>query len=215
MRKTSREAYDYICENGILGQRMFQAYDCMFQNGPMTAKELTVKAGIDGLWKVCSVLREMDLFLELGERTCSITGRNSILWDVTDKYPKTIKKEKKQSWKKRYQALEKEFVDLKRRYDSLSERCQIKESKKKTDDKDVDTVDMFPIEPKKKVQWPSYPLIPQDVLWVPISKPSGKIYCCFKCNEWMHQKNSFPMVQGRELCLKCLNDILKTPNKCT
>jgi len=87
MRYTSREAYEYICATGILGKRRTQAYTFLYRHGPMTALELTERRYIPGLWKRLSELEEMKLVGTLGTRACKVTGRNAMLWDVTDHIP--------------------------------------------------------------------------------------------------------------------------------
>ena len=87
-RSTSREALAYIESSGILGKRRTQAYRFLFDHGPMTANELSQHAGnLSGLWKRLSELRSMGMVREMGERKCAITGRQAILWDVTEKLP--------------------------------------------------------------------------------------------------------------------------------
>lgn len=64
----------------------------------MTANEvfeqLNLKTNQSGRF---TEMLEMGVIQEVGERVCSITGRNVILWDVTDQLPK--KKERKRKTK--------------------------------------------------------------------------------------------------------------------
>ena len=66
---------------------------------PCTATELekhmNTKYNMKGTWKVLSFLKDLDVVYEVGTRNCSITGRNVIEWDLTDRLP--VKVAKKQS----------------------------------------------------------------------------------------------------------------------
>ena len=94
VRDTSIEAYNKIKENGLLSKRRWQVYDVVYNHGPMTSGEAFKILNNGSATKSLTQsrarfteLREMGVFVELGERTCSVTGHAAILWDVTSKLP--------------------------------------------------------------------------------------------------------------------------------
>ncbi len=95
IRQTSIEAYQTIRESGLLSRRRLEAYDILFNHGPMTAQELDRKAGSVGLWKRLSELEAVGVVATVGERDCKVTNMNAILWDVTDKLPIKFEKPKR------------------------------------------------------------------------------------------------------------------------
>lgn len=94
VRQTSLAAYITIRDSGILSQRRWEAYSALYQHGPVTANELCQKAGVTGLWKRLSELKQLDLVKEVGQSTCSITGMTATLWDVTDNVPASFTRPK-------------------------------------------------------------------------------------------------------------------------
>lgn len=100
-RKTSVEAYREIKTGGLLSKRRFEVYECLFYNGPMTASEIsemlpgkksrTIGSNVHAR---LGELRESGVVYEVKERICSISGKNVIEWDVTDKLPAPIQKKK-------------------------------------------------------------------------------------------------------------------------
>lgn len=87
MRETSREAWEYINQSGVVSLRRREAYNILYGYGPMTAQELQRKAEQPGLWKRISELVDMGLVEERGKRACGVTGRMAIIWDVTPNMP--------------------------------------------------------------------------------------------------------------------------------
>lgn len=95
-RKTSKEAFEAIKASGLLAKRKLQVYEILFDFGPLTAGEV-FRRGIDeGIWNntvkggICARLtdlRDANCVEETGERICSVSGRNTILWDVNGKTP--------------------------------------------------------------------------------------------------------------------------------
>jgi hypothetical protein len=94
-RQTSREAYDTIVKNGMLSKRRFQVYHTLFFSGPLTAGEITAlintSLGMNvQLNSISPRLAEMErsgAVTSVGERACTVTGHNAIIWDVTGKLP--------------------------------------------------------------------------------------------------------------------------------
>lgn len=86
-RNTSIQVYDKIKANGLLSKRRFQAYDTVFNHGPLTATQVSKIAGVPGLWKRLPELRKLGVVAEVGTSQCPITGETVLLWDVTDQLP--------------------------------------------------------------------------------------------------------------------------------
>lgn len=99
VRQTSIDAYNTIKENGFLSRARWLVYDALYKNGPLTRSEVDSVLTM-GCYKshvsarLCE-LRDMGVVSEIGERQCSVSGQNVILWDVTSKLPIKLKKQKK------------------------------------------------------------------------------------------------------------------------
>lgn len=101
-RQTSIDCYNQIKEEGLLSKRRMEVFEAIYNLAPCTSAE-----AINTLPKSKSPsqararfteLRELGVIYEKGERTCTITGRNVIEWDLTDNLPikgKVIKNTKK------------------------------------------------------------------------------------------------------------------------
>jgi len=97
MRKTSLDAYNSIRENGILSRARFLVYSNLFESGPLTANELAEKMKVRVKGSVCArltELRDMGCVEEIKEIKCPISGLKTILWDVNDRIPVRLKREK-------------------------------------------------------------------------------------------------------------------------
>lgn len=88
-RRTSYAAYMKIEANGLLSKARLAVYQELFQRGPMTAGELA--ESINMVRNNCATrlaeLRDRGVVAEVGERECTVTHKNVIVWDVTDKLP--------------------------------------------------------------------------------------------------------------------------------
>jgi len=80
MRETSIEGYRFALRSGLVGKKQQDVYRALSAAGPSTAQELSRE--ISGAWKRLSELRDMGMVCEVGKRTCRVTGRQSIVWDV-------------------------------------------------------------------------------------------------------------------------------------
>lgn len=100
VRQTSIEAYQQIEAEGLLSAMRFKVYSALFHHGPATAAELSStfprsKGGRGEAGNVHARLTELEergVARELGERKCTVTSRNVIVWDVTDQLPRDPKK---------------------------------------------------------------------------------------------------------------------------
>ena len=95
-RQTSIDCFSQIKEEGLLSKRRLQVYESIYNSAPCTAsevfKEKNLKTNQSGRF---TELRDLGVIYEKGERICSITGRNVIEWDLTDRLPIIIKKHNK------------------------------------------------------------------------------------------------------------------------
>ncbi len=97
VRTTSFEAYREIRDRGLLSPMRWRVYACLYGYGPFTSAELdehmrNPKELRPGYHKRLSELRGMEVVQEVGERECRVTGRNAIVWDVTDRLPVKLDK---------------------------------------------------------------------------------------------------------------------------
>jgi hypothetical protein len=95
-RQTSIDCYNKIKQEGLLSKRRLQVYESIFNYAPCTASEVfnekNLKTNQSGRF---TELRDLGVIYEKGERLCSVTGRNVIEWDLTDRLPIKIKKSNK------------------------------------------------------------------------------------------------------------------------
>jgi len=97
-RLTSALAYEAVMEDGTVNRSCQRIYAKLYDKGPMTGTECFIsidedlksegKQGIN--WNTrtrLSELRARGLIYETGTRSCKITGRMVIEWDVTDRLP--------------------------------------------------------------------------------------------------------------------------------
>ena len=95
-RQTSIDCFNQIKEEGLLSKRRLQVYESIYNSAPCTASEVfkdkNLKTNQSGRF---TELRDLGVIYEKGERTCSITGKNVIEWDLTDRLPVNIKNSKK------------------------------------------------------------------------------------------------------------------------
>ena len=91
-RQTSIDCFNQIKQEGLLSKRRLQVYESIYNSAPCTAsevfKEKNLKTNQSGRF---TELRDLGVIYEKGERTCSITGKNVIEWDLTDRLPVNIK----------------------------------------------------------------------------------------------------------------------------
>lgn len=99
VRHTSLEAYEEIKQNGLLGERQFQVYETLAKSWLEAGKALSQAE----CWKLIEATVETDRpsitprFAELekkglvepcGERECAVTGKNVLVWKITNNLPK-------------------------------------------------------------------------------------------------------------------------------
>ena len=96
-RQTSIDCFNEIRENGLLSGRRLEVYEAILKNAPCTTNEALqdVYSGSHGVGSRTTELRDVGVIYEKGEKKCSITGRNVIEWDLTDRLPVNLKKTNK------------------------------------------------------------------------------------------------------------------------
>jgi hypothetical protein len=93
MRQTSIECYNQIKASGLLTKARLQVYEALYNIGkPSTAREIFATMNIVKFEATrLTELRKMGAIYEVSTRKCSITNKNVIEWDLTDKLPVKLK----------------------------------------------------------------------------------------------------------------------------
>lgn len=98
-RQTSIEVYRQIEAEGLLSRMRLEVYSALFRIGPATAAEIARellkggasphggRGGPGNVGARLVELCELGVAQEVGERVCQVTGRNVLLWDVTNNLP--------------------------------------------------------------------------------------------------------------------------------
>jgi hypothetical protein len=98
-RKTSIECFNKIKQEGLLSKRRFEVYEALYTSAPCTSSEAIRNAkttfGVFGVSSRFTELRDSGVIYEKGEKQCTITGRNVIEWDLTDRLPVNFKNNNK------------------------------------------------------------------------------------------------------------------------
>jgi hypothetical protein len=99
-RKTSIDCFNQIKEEGLLSNMRFKIYESILINAPCTSAEvlstmLSKNSAITSSRARFTELRELGVIYEVQNRKCTITGRTSIEWDLTDRLPVNMKKTNK------------------------------------------------------------------------------------------------------------------------
>ena len=102
-RDTSIECYNKIKQEGLLSKMRFKVYSALLSIGkPSTTREVYETMNVIKQEATrFTELRNLGVIYEVQSRKCTITGRTSIEWDLTDRLPilietKRLKKTKKQ-----------------------------------------------------------------------------------------------------------------------
>ena len=98
-RQTSIDCYNEIRANGLLSKRRFEVYEALLSSAPCTSSEAIRNAkttfGVFGVSSRFTELRDLGVIYEVRTRECTVTGRNVIEWDLTDRLPLNVKKSNK------------------------------------------------------------------------------------------------------------------------
>jgi predicted transcriptional regulator len=97
VRQTSIDCYNQIKEEGLLSNMRFKVYSSLLAMGkPSTTREVYETMNVIKQEATrFTELRKLGVIYEVQNRKCSITGRTSIEWDVTDRLPVNIKNSNK------------------------------------------------------------------------------------------------------------------------
>ena len=96
MRQTSIDCYNAIKAEGLLSKRRFETYEAMVKIAPCTASEVQksinyFNGGRDCMKRI-SELNKLGVIYDKRTRTCNVTGRNVVEWDLTDRLPVNVKR---------------------------------------------------------------------------------------------------------------------------
>ena len=109
MRQTSIDCYNQIKQEGLLSKRRLEVFEALLSSAPCTSSEAIRNAkttfGVFGVSSRFTELRDLGVIYEKGEKQCSITGRNVIEWDLTDRLPVNVKSSNKTKQQKKNLAL--------------------------------------------------------------------------------------------------------------
>jgi hypothetical protein len=90
-RQTSIDCYNKIQAQGLLSKRRLEVLNTILQSAPCTSSEAItnakVKFGVFGVSSRFTELRDLGVIYEKGIKKCTVTGRNVIEWDLTDRLP--------------------------------------------------------------------------------------------------------------------------------
>ena len=98
-RQTSIDCYNEIKKEGLLKNRRLEVFEAIYQAAPCTSAEAYMimnkdkpKSNLISQSRArFTELRELGVIYEKGIKKCTVTGRNVIEWDLTDKLPIKIK----------------------------------------------------------------------------------------------------------------------------
>ena len=97
IRRTSISTYKAIQATGVLSFKRMMVYDYLYRNGPLTGGQLQKALGggvSESIRNRFTELVKMGVVYEVKETKCPITGRNVMLFDVTENMPKEYEKPK-------------------------------------------------------------------------------------------------------------------------
>lgn len=94
-RQTSIEAFHQIRESGLLSRERFRVFATVFAMGECTSgeafeaieKRKERKSPLSQSRARFTELRDLGVIEEAGVRPCKVTGRNCIVWALTDNLP--------------------------------------------------------------------------------------------------------------------------------
>ena len=91
IRQTSIDCFKQIQAQGLLSKRRLEVLETILQSAPCTSSEAIKNAkvtfGVFGVSSRFTELRDLGVIYEKGIKKCTVTGRNVIEWDLTDKLP--------------------------------------------------------------------------------------------------------------------------------
>lgn len=93
MRKTSIETFRKIESEGLLSKLRFRVYEILFERGPLTQGQVREISGIahQSITPRFAELEKLGVIETTREVRCPVSGRQALLWDVTDRLPQKPK----------------------------------------------------------------------------------------------------------------------------
>ena len=125
-RQTSIDCYNEIKRNGSLSKMRFEVYSALLSMGkPSTTREVYETMNVLKQEATrFTELRKLGVIYEVQNRKCTITGRTSIEWGLTDKLPVDFKSSNKTKQQKKNAALN-SLRELYKNKDSTNEDWKI------------------------------------------------------------------------------------------
>tara|TARA_R110000764_G_scaffold41069_1_gene92031 strand:+ start:207 stop:617 length:411 start_codon:yes stop_codon:yes gene_type:complete len=125
-RQTSIDCYNEIKEQGLLSNMRFEVYSALLSIGkPSTTREVYETMNVLKQEATrFTELRKLGVIYEVQNRKCTITGRTSIEWGLTDKLPVDFKSSNKTKQQKKNAALN-SLRELYKNKDSTNEDWKI------------------------------------------------------------------------------------------
>ena len=96
-RQTSIDCYNQIKTDGSLSKMRFEVYSALLSMGkPSTTREVYQTMNVLKQEATrFTELRNLGVIYEVQNRKCTVTGRTSIEWDLTDRLPVSFKNKNK------------------------------------------------------------------------------------------------------------------------
>ena len=125
-RQTSIDCYNEIKEQGLLSKMRFEVYSALLSMGkPSTTREVYETMNVIKQEATrFTELRKLGVIYEVQNRKCTITGRTSIEWGLTDRLPVDFKSSNKTKQQKKNDALN-SLRELYKNKDSTNEDWKI------------------------------------------------------------------------------------------
>ena len=125
-RQTSIDCYNEIKEQGLLSNMRFEVYSALLSIGkPSTTREVYETMNVLKQEATrFTELRNLGVIYEVQNRKCTITGRTSIEWGLTDRLPVDFKSSNKTKQQKKNAALN-SLRELYKNKDSTNEDWKI------------------------------------------------------------------------------------------
>jgi hypothetical protein len=97
IRQTSIDVFHQIKAEGLLSKRKLEAYEIIVFHGPITQMETARRANARGaldhsITPRFAELEREGVIKEIGKRKCSISGRETHIWETTGKKPLKLEK---------------------------------------------------------------------------------------------------------------------------
>jgi hypothetical protein len=113
-RKASKEAYERVIQEGLLGKRSMQIYRLLYLHPGSTANEIcqyinaenpdAKPAQLNSISTRCSELERRQVLREIGLKVCTVSSHQATAYELTDNLPlKLTQVKKKTSNQKLYQ----------------------------------------------------------------------------------------------------------------